>query len=59
MELKTVRDHATDTLILVLTMGNRVLEVNVNLTKVPTTNIIHFNKETGDILNTRLLKATI
>ena len=59
MALNTVRDHATDTLSLALTMGNKVSEVNVNLAKVPTIDIIHLNKETGDILNTRLLKTTI
>ena len=59
MALKTVRDHATDTLSLALEVGNKVSEVNVILSKVPTSNIIHLNKETGDILNTRLLKATI
>ena len=57
--LKTVRDHATDTLILALEMGNKVSEVSVNLSKVPTPNIIHLNKDTGDILNTKLLKPTI
>ena len=57
--LKTIRDRATDTLSLDLAMGNKVLEVSVNLSKVPTLDIIHLNKETGDILNTRLLKATI
>ena len=57
--LKTVRDRATDTLSLSLAMGNKVSEVSVNLSKVPTTDIIHLNKETGDILNTRFLKATI
>ena len=51
--------HAIDTLNLALEIGNKVSEVSVNLSKVPTTNIIHMNKETGDILNTRLLKATI
>ena len=40
-------------------MGNKVSEVSVNLSEVPTTDIIHLNKETGDILNARLLKATI
>ena len=40
-------------------MGNKVSEVSVNLSKVPTTDIIHLNKETGDILNARLHKATI
>ena len=57
--LKTVRDHAIDTLSLALAMGNKVSEVSVNLSKVPTTDIIHLNKETGDLLNAILLKATI
>ena len=57
--LKTVRDHATETLSLSLVMGDKVSEVSVNLSKVPTTDIIHLNKKTGDILNARLLKATI
>ena len=43
--LKTVRDRATNTLILALAMGNKVSEVSVNLSKVPTTDIIHLNKE--------------
>ena len=59
MALNTVRDHATDTLSLALTVGNKVSEVNVNLKKVPTTDIIHLNRETNDILNTRLLKSTL
>ena len=50
--LKTVIDHATDTLNLALAMGNKVSEVSVNLSKVPITEIIHLNKETGYILNT-------
>ena len=57
--LKTVRDHATSTLSLALTMGNKVLKVNVNLAKVPTTDIIHLNRETRDILNAKLLKYTL
>ena len=59
MALKTARDHATDTLILDLIVGNKVSEVNVNLRKVPTTDIIHLNRETSDILNARLLKSTL
>ena len=57
--IKTVRDHAIDTLSLALEMGNKMSEVSVNLSKVPTIDIIHLNKETWDILNTRLLKSTI
>ena len=59
MALKTVRDHSSDTLSLALETGNKVSEVSVNLSKVPTTDIIHLNKETRDILNARLLKDTI
>ena len=59
MALKTVRDHATETLSLALEVGSKVSEVNVSLSKVPTSDIIHLNKETRDILNARLLKATI
>ena len=54
-----MRDHATNTLSLALTMGNKVSQVNLNLAKVPTTNIIHLNRETNDILNAILLKATL
>ena len=57
--LKTVRDHATNTLNMALIVGNKVSEVDVNLTQVPTTDIIHLNRETSDILNTRLLKSTL
>ena len=57
--LKTVWDHATDTLSIALAVGNKVSEVNVSLSKFPTFDIIHLNKEIGDILNTRLLKAAI
>ena len=57
--LKTVRDHAIDTLSMALTVGNKVSEVNVNLVEVPTTYIIHLNRETGDLLNTILMKATL
>ena len=59
MALNTVRDHATDTLSLALEMGNKVPKVSVNLSKVPTTDIIHLNKKIGHILNARLLKAII
>ena len=57
--LKAVRDHVKDTLSLAMTMGNKVSEVNVNLGNIPTTDMIHLNRETSDILNTRLLTDTI
>ena len=57
--LKTVRDHTKDTLSLAMTIGNKVLEVNVNLENIPTTNIIHFHRETNNILYTILLRFTL
>ena len=57
--LKSVRDHVKDTLSLAMIVGNKVSEVNVNLGNIPITDMIHLNRETSDILNTRLLKATI
>ena len=54
-----MRDHATNTLSMALVVGNKVSEVNVNLKKVPTIDIIHLNRETSDICNTRLLKDTL
>ena len=35
--LKAVRDHVKDTLILAMTVGNKVSEVNVNLGNIPST----------------------
>ena len=43
--LKTVPNHATDTLSLALEVGNKVSEVNVSLSKVPTSDIIHLNND--------------
>ena len=57
--LKTVSDHAKDTPSLAMTVGNNVSEVNVNLENIPTTDIIHFHRETSDILYTRLLRSTL
>ena len=57
--LKAIRDHATDTLSLALAEGSKVTEVNVNLSKVPNSDVIHLSKEIGGILNNRLLKASI
>ena len=57
--LRDFRDHAIDTLSLAMKMENKVSKVRENLEKFPTTDIIHLNRETNDILNTRLLKATL
>ena len=39
--LNTMRDHTTITLILAMSMGNKVSEVRVNLEQVPTPDIIN------------------
>ena len=57
--LKTTRDHAKDTLCLAMTVGNKVSEVNMNLENISNTEIIHFHRETSDILYTRLLRYTL
>ena len=57
--LKIVRDHAKDTLSFSMTIGNRVLEVNVNLNNIPTTDMIHLHRETSDIIYTKFLKSTL
>ena len=41
-----------DTLSLAMTVGNKVSELNMNLENIPTTDMIHFHRETGDILYT-------
>ena len=40
-------------------VGNKVSKVNVNLENIHTTVMIHFHREIGDILYTRLLKSTL
>ena len=57
--LKIVRDHAKDTVSFSMTVGNKVSEVNVNLENIRTTYMIHFHRETWDIIYTRLLKSTL
>ena len=48
-----------DTLSLAVTMGNKVSEVRVNLENLITPNMIHLNREIGDLLDTILLKDTL
>ena len=57
--LKTIKDHAKDTLSLSMTIGNKVSKVNVNLENIPTRDMIHLHREIGDIIYTRLLKSTL
>ena len=57
--LVTVRDHAKNTLNLVVTTWNKVAEMRMNLKNIPATDMIHLHKETCDIIYNYLLKATL
>ena len=46
----TVREQAKDTLNLDVTTGNKLVELRMNLKKIPTTYMIHLNREKGDII---------
>ena len=54
----TVRDQAKNPLNLAVTTGNKVVEMRMNL-NIPTTDMIHLHRETGDIIYTHLLKETL
>ena len=59
VSLVTIRDQAKDTLNLAVTTGNKVAELRMNLKNIPTTDMIHLHRETGDIIYTDLLQATL
>ena len=59
VSLVTVRDQTKNTLNLAVTTGNKVAEMRMNLKNIPTTDMIHLHRETGDMIYTNLLKATL
>ena len=59
VSLVTVRDQYIDTLNVVVTIRNKVAKLRMNLKNIPTTDMIHLHRETGDIIYTDLLKATL
>ena len=56
VSLVTVRDQDKDTLNLAVTTGNKVAKLRMNLKNIPTTDMIHLHRETGDIIYTNLLQ---
>ena len=54
-----VRDHAKNSLNLIVTTGNKVAEMRMKLKNIPTTDMIHIHRETSDIIYTDLLKSTL
>ena len=55
----TVRDQDKNTLNLAVTTWNKVVEIRMNLKNIPTTDMIHLNIETCDIIYIELLKETL
>ena len=58
VSLVIVRDQDKNTLNLVVTTWNKVVEMRMNLKNIPTTDMIHLQREIGDIIYTDLLKET-
>ena len=54
-----VRDKDKYTLNLAITTENKVVELRMNLKKIPTTDMIHLDRETCDIIYTDLLQAPL
>ena len=60
VSLVSVRDYAQNNdMNLALETKNRVVEMKMNLEDIPIPGMIHLHKQTGDILFTDLLKATM
>ena len=57
--LIAVRDQTHNTLKLALTTNNKVVEVGRNLYDLPIPDLVHFHKQTGDIMFIDLLKTTL
>ena len=59
VSLSTVRDYSHKTLNMSLETKNKVVEMKMDLKNIPILDIMHLHKQTGDILFTDLLKATL
>ena len=59
LSLIVVRDQSHNTLNLALSTNRKVVEITMNLEDIPIPDMIHFHKQTGDILFTNLLKSTL
>ena len=59
VSLVTVKDHTQNTLNLVITTKNKVVEMKMSLEYIPILDMIHLHKQAGDIIYTNLLKATL
>ena len=59
VSLIIVKDHVKNTLNLAVATYDRVLEMRLDLLKVPVPDKIHLHKHTGEVNYTDLLKATL
>ena len=57
--LVIVRDHAKNTLNLLVSTKNRIAEMRLNLKYIPIPDMIHLHKQTGEVIYSDLLKATL
>ena len=59
VSLVTVKDHAQNTLNLIVATQNRVEEMRLNLENIHFLDMIHLHKQTGEFIYNDFLKATM
>ena len=59
VSLVTVKDHARNTLNLEVSTRNRIIAMILNLEDIWMPNMIHLHKQTGEVIYSDLMKATL
>ena len=59
VSLVTVRDHAQNTLSLVVATKNKAVDIRMNLETIPMPGMIHLHKQTGEVIYSDMLKETL
>ena len=59
VSLVTVKDHAQNTLNLVVDTKNEVVEMRLNLENIHVPDMIHLHKQTGEVIQSDLLKENL
>ena len=57
--LVIVSDHVQNTLNLAVATKNKVAEMRMNLEDIPVPDMIHIHKQTGEVIYSDFLKATL
>ena len=55
----TVKNHAKNTLNLAVSTKNMITEMRLIVKDIPVPNMIHLHKQTGEVIYSDLLKATL